>query len=111
MVVSCFGSTTFGLKHFRLKHGRSTGDSQRGGSLVCAGGAVVTRVSEPPRGCRRETDLNLQIGLRMLTRYTHGQSHTHIDANVCMLYLAGVANVYATVSANFNAGVSTRAVC
>ena len=83
-----------------------------GGALwVDVGWAVVTHVSEPPRGCRRETDLKLPIGLRMLTRYTHGQSHTHIDANVCMLYLAGVANVYATVSANFNAGVSTQAVC
>ena len=69
VVVGCFGSTTFGLKHFRLKHSRSTGDSQRGGSLVCVGGAVVTRVSEPPRGCRRETDMWVHIGLRMLTRF------------------------------------------
>ena len=58
---------------FRLKHSRGISDAPSGGSLVAVGWAAATQVSEPPRGCRWETDMNVHIGLRMLTRLVHEQ--------------------------------------
>ena len=60
--------------HFRLKHSRCISDAPSGGSLVAVGWAAATQVSEPPRGCRWETDIHGNIGLRMLTLFTHDQS-------------------------------------
>ena len=59
---------------FRLKHSHNASDPPCGGSLVVLGCAAATQVSEPPRGCRWETDVHGHIGLRMLTRLAHDQS-------------------------------------
>ena len=66
--VGSTGSNTFWLKHVLAQaspHHKCCPASC--GSIVGAGWAVVTYVSEPPRGRRWETDLVIQIGLRMLT--------------------------------------------
>ena len=75
VIASFVGSSTFWLKHLsaqaRLRLQLCT--------LLCVwlvavGWAVATLVSEPPRGCRWETDIHGNIGLRMLTLFTHDQS-------------------------------------
>ena len=66
--VGSTGSNTFLFKHALTQaspHHQCCPASC--GSIVGAGWAVVTYVSEPPRGRRWETDLVIQIGLRMLT--------------------------------------------
>ena len=66
----------FGLEYVWFKHVSAQAHQQhRQCTLLCivgvCGCAVATRVSEPPRGCRWETDTHVVIGLRMLTRPTH----------------------------------------
>ena len=75
-VVFCSGwfKPFFGSSIFRLKLGPAIGIAPFGGSSVGVGWVVVTHVSEPPRGCCWETDLNALIGLRMLTLSRDDQS-------------------------------------
>ena len=55
-----FGSNIFGSNMFGLKHTHIITDGLYFGSQVGVGCAVATRVSEPPRGCRWETDCDVQ---------------------------------------------------
>ena len=90
LAQACVGSSVFRLKQlFRLKHifwlkhvsAQTRPHCQHVPCVGVVGGcgrAVVTKVSKHPRGRRRETYIDVQVGLRILTHMQLDDSFNEI---------------------------------
>ena len=97
LAQACVGSSVFLLKQlFLLKHifwlkhvsAQTRPHCQHVHCVGVVGGcgrAVVTKVSKPPRGSRRETDLDVQVCLRILTHMQLDDSFNEIvNESICI---------------------------